>query len=236
MINLPDYGAGQVKFAGLAAFNPGIWYGIELESTPKKLQQFQNKGDGTVSGIKYFECSSRNGIFRRKEDLYAQLAGLDNRTKPDIVIQRNIKPSIYNSKTHSNKINRPGTTKGDNKANKKFVSPTMVKATSAPYPSMRDKRIPLTDVQSLMPDTSNSTEGDIVEIKDNDHSQDTKEEEYDFYDEDIKPTLNIIDASDDIYADDEDEYIDNNNRDKHHKNRPKSKSTPRDKSNSSHQV
>ena len=215
----------------MAKFNPGIWYGIELKSkSSSTTKSIHNKGDGTVKGIKYFQCKTGNAIFRRKEDLYSQLAGnTDN--KDDILIERNIKPSM-SGKHHSHNPkydvfhNKDKNNKDNNKLSKRYGGhhkPNFAKSTSAPYAQQteRDKSIPLMDLQQMYEEHSGE---DIDEIKDNDaQSNETKEEEYDFYDDDMKPKLEMIDASDEIYADDEDEYV--NNMNNKHKRKPRRKST-----------
>lgn len=49
---------GKVSFAGPTSFSPGDWLGIALEEA-------KGKNDGTVQGIRYFECTAGHGIFVR---------------------------------------------------------------------------------------------------------------------------------------------------------------------------
>ena len=50
---------GQVAFVGHTEFASGSWLGIELE-------QACGKNDGTVSGVSYFDCAPRHGLFVKK--------------------------------------------------------------------------------------------------------------------------------------------------------------------------
>lgn len=47
---------GTIKFVGDTKFAPGIWYGIELDKAA-------GKNDGSVSGVKYFNCKMKHGVF-----------------------------------------------------------------------------------------------------------------------------------------------------------------------------
>lgn len=47
---------GTVRFVGETKFAPGIWYGIELDRAA-------GKNDGSVSGVKYFNCKMKHGVF-----------------------------------------------------------------------------------------------------------------------------------------------------------------------------
>ncbi|KAJ2660414.1 hypothetical protein IWW48_002999 [Coemansia sp. RSA 1200] len=49
---------GIVRFSGTTEFAPGGWLGIELE-------QPSGKNDGSVQGVRYFECQPNHGVFVR---------------------------------------------------------------------------------------------------------------------------------------------------------------------------
>lgn len=55
-VYLVDKKSGIVRFIGLTQFASGIWYGIEL-SRPL------GKNDGSVKGVRYFQCPDQYGIF-----------------------------------------------------------------------------------------------------------------------------------------------------------------------------
>ncbi|KAM9801249.1 CAP-Gly domain-containing linker protein 1 [Neosynchiropus ocellatus] len=54
--------AGCVKFLGATQFAPGQWAGIELDEPI-------GKNDGSVAGIRYFQCEDGRGIFTRPSKL-----------------------------------------------------------------------------------------------------------------------------------------------------------------------
>lgn len=49
---------GIVRFYGITKFSEGIWVGIELSTDA-------GRNDGTVSGIEYFKCKPKYGLFVR---------------------------------------------------------------------------------------------------------------------------------------------------------------------------
>ena len=51
-------GHGVVRFSGTASFAPGKWVGIELDES-------KGKNDGSVQGIRYFNCKILHGVFVR---------------------------------------------------------------------------------------------------------------------------------------------------------------------------
>eukprot|EP00443_Scrippsiella_acuminata_P006583 CAMPEP_0115305938 /NCGR_PEP_ID=MMETSP0270-20121206/72301_1 /TAXON_ID=71861 /ORGANISM="Scrippsiella trochoidea, Strain CCMP3099" /LENGTH=97 /DNA_ID=CAMNT_0002724201 /DNA_START=15 /DNA_END=305 /DNA_ORIENTATION=+ len=57
--------AGTVKFEGTTKFAAGIWVGVELDLE-------KGKNDGSIQGVKYFECKTKHGIFLRPDALRKQ--------------------------------------------------------------------------------------------------------------------------------------------------------------------
>ncbi|KAL1920229.1 uncharacterized protein VTP21DRAFT_1375 [Calcarisporiella thermophila] len=49
--------SGTLRFLGQTQFKPGSWAGVELD------QQGSGKNDGSVQGVKYFDCAPKTGIF-----------------------------------------------------------------------------------------------------------------------------------------------------------------------------
>ncbi len=51
-----------IRFTGQTAFIPGVWVGVELEDS-------SGKNDGSVQGVRYFECPLGHGMFVRPASL-----------------------------------------------------------------------------------------------------------------------------------------------------------------------
>lgn len=49
---------GSIQFIGETKFAPGDWAGIVLDD-------FSGKNDGSVGGVRYFQCQSKKGVFSR---------------------------------------------------------------------------------------------------------------------------------------------------------------------------
>ena len=58
----PSNISGVIAYVGATEFAPGTWVGLELDTS-------QGKNDGTVKGVKYFECPPKKGIFVRPKNL-----------------------------------------------------------------------------------------------------------------------------------------------------------------------
>lgn len=50
---------GVIRFIGTTEFSAGLWIGIELDEA-------QGKNDGTVQGVRYFDCAEKRGVFVRE--------------------------------------------------------------------------------------------------------------------------------------------------------------------------
>ncbi|KAJ6243164.1 guanine nucleotide exchange factor [Anaeramoeba flamelloides] len=72
--NLP----ATIKYIGATYFADGVWVGLEL-STPS------GKHDGTLNGIKYFNCKPKHGIFVRES--YLETSGKTTTTLMDYLSQ-----------------------------------------------------------------------------------------------------------------------------------------------------
>ncbi|KAG7193852.1 uncharacterized protein KQ657_005050 [Scheffersomyces spartinae] len=58
---------GTLKYIGRTQFAPGTWYGVELDTK-------QGKNDGSVNGVKYFDCEKKNGLY----GVFVRILLLDN--------------------------------------------------------------------------------------------------------------------------------------------------------------
>ena len=61
---------GVIAYIGPTEFAPGTWVGLELDTS-------QGKNDGTVKGVKYFECPPKKGMFVRPKNLKLDKRGRD---------------------------------------------------------------------------------------------------------------------------------------------------------------
>lgn len=55
-VELNDGKRGTVRFVGQTSFQVGEWVGIQLDEQ-------EGKNDGSVQGIRYFDCPARYGMF-----------------------------------------------------------------------------------------------------------------------------------------------------------------------------
>lgn len=68
---------GTVRFVGTTDFSSGVWCGVELDDA-------HGKNDGSVQGVRYFECEDLHGIFVREPMLEA----LDSKPISDHKVRR----------------------------------------------------------------------------------------------------------------------------------------------------
>ncbi|RUS88915.1 hypothetical protein EGW08_003354 [Elysia chlorotica] len=54
--------SGLIRFVGSVEFAHGVWVGMELDLP-------EGKNDGSVKGVRYFQCKSRHGVFVRPDKL-----------------------------------------------------------------------------------------------------------------------------------------------------------------------
>ncbi|GAA5820889.1 hypothetical protein JCM10212_006256 [Sporobolomyces blumeae] len=53
-------GTGTVRYYGQTSFAPGLWVGVALDEVGR------GKNDGTVQGVRYFDChGDKGGVFVR---------------------------------------------------------------------------------------------------------------------------------------------------------------------------
>jgi kinesin family protein 13 len=68
----PSNLSGVVRFIGPTRFAPGLWIGVELDTS-------RGKNDGSVDGIFYFSCAARRGMFVRAKSLKLDRRGREMR-------------------------------------------------------------------------------------------------------------------------------------------------------------
>jgi kinesin family member 13 len=68
----PSNLSGVVRFVGPTQFAPGLWVGIELDTS-------RGKNDGAVDGVRYFSCPARRGMFVRPKSVKLDRRGRDMR-------------------------------------------------------------------------------------------------------------------------------------------------------------
>ena len=70
---------GVVRWLGETEFAPGFWVGVELDHGP-------GRNNGTVAGVRYFQCDAQRGLFVRPSNCHViaepEQAGRCSRTRP----------------------------------------------------------------------------------------------------------------------------------------------------------
>ncbi|KAL2157816.1 hypothetical protein VTH06DRAFT_5085 [Thermothelomyces fergusii] len=61
-VQLPDQRTGTIRFTGQIEFAPGLWVGVELDEAT-------GKNDGSINGVRYFDCEMGYGMFYRPSAL-----------------------------------------------------------------------------------------------------------------------------------------------------------------------
>ncbi|ORY91174.1 hypothetical protein BCR43DRAFT_527792 [Syncephalastrum racemosum] len=80
--------SGTLRYYGSTQFKDGIWAGIELH------QPGAGKNDGSVNGVRYFDCPAKTGIFV----LSSKITFLDTKKQPPQQKDRSPRPSIVTSR------------------------------------------------------------------------------------------------------------------------------------------
>ena len=70
----PSNNSGVISFIGNTEFAPGLWVGVELDTS-------QGKNDGSVKGIRYFQCPPKKGVFVRAKNIKLDKRGREMRLR-----------------------------------------------------------------------------------------------------------------------------------------------------------
>ncbi|KAJ5071315.1 ras guanine nucleotide exchange factor a [Anaeramoeba ignava] len=92
---------GIIKFIGNTEFAPGLWVGIELDSST-------GRNDGTINGVKYFDCKPSHGIFVRESFLSIQNQNLkfnfDDEMKKKVEVHGLLLETLHKNSALNQKI------------------------------------------------------------------------------------------------------------------------------------
>ena len=92
--------SGVIAYVGTTQFANGTWVGLELDTS-------QGKNNGTVQGVKYFECAAKRGMFVRPKNVKLDKRGremhLRRKLKETESFDRNHRPC---SKTKTRSTNK----------------------------------------------------------------------------------------------------------------------------------
>lgn len=89
---------GIIRFIGVTNFSPGVWVGVELDKP-------DGKNNGSVQGIRYFECGDNHGIFVRE----SKVVPLHKADKSGAGRQPNRRETQTPSKLQSERFETPST-------------------------------------------------------------------------------------------------------------------------------
>lgn len=108
---------GHVRFIGTTEFAPGTWYGVELVTK-------NGRNDGSVDGVRYFECELNYGVFVRQ----AMLKGdeVNGSAATAVAASKVAAPSIEDAIT-----SRPVTTRTSSSSSGRSVTTPLPRRTSS---------------------------------------------------------------------------------------------------------
>ena len=70
----PSNNSGTIAYIGSTEFASGLWVGVELDTS-------QGKNDGSVKGVRYFNCPLKKGVFVRAKNLKLDKRGREMRLR-----------------------------------------------------------------------------------------------------------------------------------------------------------
>ena len=70
----PSNNSGTIAYVGNTEFASGLWVGVELDTS-------QGKNDGSVKGVRYFNCPQKKGMFVRPKNLKLDKRGREMRLR-----------------------------------------------------------------------------------------------------------------------------------------------------------
>ncbi|VDQ02733.1 unnamed protein product [Trichobilharzia regenti] len=84
---------GILRFIGETQFAPGVWYGVELE-------QPVGKNNGSINGVRYFDCAVGHGIFAPVNRIQ-KLPSRSNTPNPHCATMANRRDTLMSTSYHS---------------------------------------------------------------------------------------------------------------------------------------
>ncbi|KIK63885.1 hypothetical protein GYMLUDRAFT_40972 [Collybiopsis luxurians FD-317 M1] len=128
IVQVSNVGRGVVRFSGPTDFKPGKWIGIELEEQ-------RGKNDGSVAGVKYFNCKNGMGygVFVRPGQIKKVLGNERPQPAPPPAKVPTPRPGLGHQRTNSNSLRAsPGTSSSSRSASPAKPQATAPKLVSSP--------------------------------------------------------------------------------------------------------
>ncbi|XP_071446983.1 CAP-Gly domain-containing linker protein 1 isoform X4 [Hetaerina americana] len=117
---------GQIAYIGETQFAPGEWAGVVLDETI-------GKNDGSVAGIRYFQCEAKKGVFSRLTRL--------TRTPLMVVGEGDVEPTSPLSRRPSSALSHTGSLRGDNKLSPSPTPHDLTNSIGLPSPTQQEPRV-----------------------------------------------------------------------------------------------
>ncbi|XP_046389989.1 CAP-Gly domain-containing linker protein 1 isoform X4 [Ischnura elegans] len=117
---------GQIAYIGETQFAPGEWAGVVLDETI-------GKNDGSVAGVRYFQCEAKRGVFSRLTRL--------TRTPLATLGEQDGEPTSPVSRRPSSALSHTGSLRGENKLSPSPTPHDMSNSIGLHSPSQPEPRV-----------------------------------------------------------------------------------------------